>query len=111
MKRKRVLFLFMLMMAVTLQARIIVPDSYTAVHSDSSWYFTFDYDTPKPGTDEGMLIVTHLCTPDTCISTAQRHIQGKRYTKRYYQKGILHIEVTLDHKAQDIVQIKIQKIY
>lgn len=37
--------------------------------------------------------------------------QGKRYTKRYYQKGILHIEVTLDHKAQDLVQIKVQKIY
>ena len=37
--------------------------------------------------------------------------QGKRYTKRYYQKGILHIEVTLDHKIQDLVQIKIQKIY
>lgn len=62
------------------------PEDYTAVHSDSSWYFTFDYDTPKPGTDEGMLIVTHLCTPDTCISTAQRHIQGKRYTKRYIKR-------------------------
>lgn len=37
--------------------------------------------------------------------------QGKRYTKRYYQKGILHIEVTFDHKTQDLVQIKIQKIY
>ena len=63
-----------------------VPEDYTAVHSDSSWYFTFDYDTPKPGTDEGMLIVTHLCTPDTCVSTAERHIQGKRYTKRYVKR-------------------------
>ena len=63
-----------------------VPEDYIAIHSDSSWYFTFDYDTPKPGTDEGMLIVTHLCTPDTCISTAERHIQGKRYSKRYIKK-------------------------
>ena len=64
----------------------IVPEDYTAIHSDSSWYFTFDYDTPKPGSDEGMLIITHLCTPDTCISTAERHIQGKRYAKRYVKR-------------------------
>ena len=62
------------------------PEDYTAIHSDSSWYFTFDYDTPKPGSDEGMLIITHLCTPDTCISSAERHIQGKRYTKRYIKR-------------------------
>lgn len=62
------------------------PEEYTAVHSDSSWYFTFDYDTPKPGSDEGMLIITHLCTPDTCISSAERHIQGKRYSKRYIKR-------------------------
>ena len=62
------------------------PEDYTAIHSDSSWYFTFDYDTPKPASNEGMLIVTHLCTPDTCISTAERHIQGKRYSKRYVKR-------------------------
>ena len=64
----------------------ISPENYTAMHSDSSWHFTFDYDTPKPKSDEGMLIVTHLCTPDTCISTATRHIQGKRYAKRYVKR-------------------------
>ena len=62
------------------------PEDYTAIHSDSSWYFTFNYDTPKPGSDEGMLIITHLCTPDTCISSAQRHIQGKRYSRRYVKR-------------------------
>ena len=62
------------------------PENYTATHSDSSWHFTFDYDIPKPSSNDGMLIVTHLCTPDTCISTAQRHIQGKRYAKRYVKK-------------------------
>ena len=62
------------------------PEGYTAIHSDSCWYITFDYDTPTPGTDEGMLIITHLCTPDTCISSAERHIQGKRYSKRYIKR-------------------------
>lgn len=62
------------------------PEDYTAMHSDSSWHFTFDYDTPKPASDVGMLIVTHLCTPDTCISSAERHIQGKRYSKRYVKR-------------------------
>lgn len=62
------------------------PENYTTTHSDSSWHFTFDYDIPKPSSNEGMLIVTHLCTPDTCISTAERHIQGKRYAKRYVKR-------------------------
>ena len=62
------------------------PEDYTAMHSDSSWHFTFDYDIPKPSSNEGMFIVTHLCTPDTCISTAERHIQGKRYAKRYVKR-------------------------
>ena len=62
------------------------PRDYTATHSDSSWHFTFDYDIPKPSSNDAMLIVTHLCTPDTCISTAVRHIQGKRYAKRYVKK-------------------------
>lgn len=62
------------------------PEDYTTAHSDSSWYFTFDYDTPKPASNEGMVIVTHLCTPDTCISTAERYLQGKRYAKRYVKR-------------------------
>lgn len=62
------------------------PESYKATHSDSCWYFSFDYNTPKVASDEGMLVITHLCTPDTCISSATRHIQGKRYSKRYVKK-------------------------
>ena len=64
----------------------IVPKGYSATHSDSCWHFTFDYDTPKPASGEGMLIVTHLCTPDTCISTTEKHIQGKRYARRYVKR-------------------------
>lgn len=64
----------------------ISPDSYSMEHSDSCWHFTFDYDTPKPKSREGMVVVTHLCTPDTCVSSATRHIYGKRYSKRYLKR-------------------------
>ena len=37
--------------------------------------------------------------------------KGHRYTRRYYTKGILHIVVTTDNQTQDLVQIKISKIY
>lgn len=64
----------------------ISPESYSMEHSDSCWHFTFDYDTPKPKSREGMVVVTHLCTPDTCVSSATRHIYGKRYSKRYLKR-------------------------
>lgn len=64
----------------------ITPESYNATHSDSCWHFTFDYDTPKMPTNDGMLVVTHLCTPDTCISSATRHYHGKRYNRKYVRK-------------------------
>ena len=84
-QRLSVITLLFLATASTAVAQF-APEEYTAVHSDSSWYFTFDYDIPKPAPGEGMLIVTHLCTPDTCISTAEKHIQGKRYAKRYIKR-------------------------
>ena len=61
----------------------VTPQSTAATHSDSCWYFTFDYDTPDVRRDEGILVVTHICTPDTCISSARRHIQGKKYARQY----------------------------
>lgn len=64
----------------------ISPEQYSAIHSDSCWYFTFDYPTPKIASNEGLVIVTHLCTPDTCISSSVRHLQGKRYARRYIKK-------------------------
>ena len=43
MKQK---FLFLALLAVLLittgRAQVIVPDSYTAVHSDSCWYITMN---------------------------------------------------------------------
>ena len=85
MKQKLTITTLLLTMCSVTSAQF-APEDYTAIHSDSSWYFTFDYDIPKPASNEGMLIVTHLCTPDTCISTAERHIQGKRYSKRYIKR-------------------------
>lgn len=61
-------------------------ENYNATHRDSSWYFSFEYDSPKMKSDDGMIVVTHLCTPDTCISSAVRHIQGKRYSKKYAKR-------------------------
>ena len=69
------------------------PESYKVAHSDSCWYFTLDYDTPKMPKDEGLLVVTHICTPDTCISSAARHLQGKRYAKRYVKRYGTHPEL------------------
>ena len=85
MKQRLSVIALLLAAAGTVFAQF-APEEYTAVHNDSSWYFTFDYDTPKPAPGVGMLIVTHLCTPDTCISSAERHIQGKRYAKRYIKR-------------------------
>ena len=86
MKQRLSAIALLLAAAITASAQF-APEDYTAVHMDSSWYFTFDYDIPKPSPGEGMLIVTHLCTPDTCISTAERHIQGKRYARRYMKRN------------------------
>lgn len=86
MKRNIITTLLFTATLLTANAQIS-PQSYTATHSDSSWVFTFDYDTPKPPSGAGMLIVTHLCTPDTCVSTAERHIQGKRYARQYVKRN------------------------
>ena len=102
MKQRLSVITLLLATAGTVLAQF-APEEYTAVHSDSSWYFTFDYDTPKPAPGVGMLIVTHLCTPDTCISSAERHIQGKRYAKRYVKKH--HTQPTLQQHGPSSVTL------
>ena len=80
-----------MLLALTLSAGAqFSPENYNAVHNDSCWHFTLDYDNPKMPRDEGMLVVTHLCTPDTCISSATRHLQGKRYARRYAKRYGTH---------------------
>ena len=85
MKQKIIFTVILSALALVSQAQIS-PEQYSAEHSDSCWYFTFDYPTPKIASGKGMVIVTHLCTPDTCISSATRHLQGRRYARRYIKK-------------------------
>ena len=84
---KQKIFFTALIIAITsISQAQISPEQYSAIHSDSCWYFTFDYPTPKISSNKGMVIVTHLCTPDTCISSSTRHLQGKRYARRYIKR-------------------------
>ena len=84
---KRLPFFVALAIASLLNSTAQVsPESYNVEHSDSCWHFTFNYNTPKPKKSEGMVVVTHLCTPDTCVSSTTRHIYGKRYTNRYAKR-------------------------
>ena len=93
---KRSLFLCALLALSLTAGAQFSPENYSTIHNDSCWHFTFGYDTPKMPSNDGMLVVTHLCTPDTCVSSATRHLQGKRYAKRYIKKygnrPVLHKE-------------------
>ena len=81
------ILIFALLMSACMASRAQVsPKNYNAIHSDSCWHFTFDYDIPRMPSNDGMVVVTHLCTPDTCISSATRHYQGKRYSRRYVKR-------------------------
>ncbi|MBO7301235.1 MAG: hypothetical protein J6U58_00825 [Bacteroidaceae bacterium] len=84
--RQKIIFTVILSAMIFIAQAQISPEQYSATHSDSCWYFTFDYPTPKISSNTGMVIVTHLCTPDTCISSATRHLQGKRYARRYIKR-------------------------
>ena len=82
---KRSLFIAILLSAIAANAQFS-PEDYEVTHSDSCWHFTFDYNTPRMPKDAGMLVITHLCTPDTCISSSTRHLQGKRYARKYIKR-------------------------
>ena len=84
--KQRALITFLSAAAFCCATAQVTPKGTSAEHNDSCWYFTFDYETPDIGRNEGMLVVTHICTPDTCISSAKRHIQGKKYAKRYTRR-------------------------
>lgn len=83
---KRSLFLGAMLVLTIVASAQFSPENYSSMHNDSCWHFTFDYNTPKMPSDEGMLVVTHVCTPDTCVSSATRYLQGKRYSKRYIRR-------------------------
>ncbi len=85
MKRIPLLSLVVLLMSSAATAQITL-DSCSAEHKDSCWYVTFDYDVDNIPSNNGMLLISHLCNPDTCISSAARHFQGKKYAKRYIKR-------------------------
>ena len=85
MKRRLFIGALLATLSITANAQMS-PESYSATHKDSCWHFTLDYDMPKLGSKNGMVVVTHICTPDTCVSSATRHIQGKKYSKKYERR-------------------------
>lgn len=64
----------------------ITPENYSVEHKDSNWYVTLDYDVEKIPSKDGMLFITHICSPDTCISSAVKHFHGKKFSKQYVKR-------------------------
>ena len=81
MKRKISLFASMLLMTIISQARIIVPDSYAAVHSDSCWHITMSYFVDDIPDNEQLMLTSSICCPDTCVCDTTRCFQGKKFRK------------------------------
>lgn len=85
MKRISLFYLAILLTGSVATAQIS-PENYAVEHKDSSWYITLDYNVEKIPSNDGMLLITHLCNNDTCISSTTRHFQGKKYAKRYTKR-------------------------
>ena len=75
-----------LLLASCMATAQITLDNYSTAHKDSCWYITFDYQVDNIPSNDGMLFISHLCNPDTCISSAARHFQGKKFAKRYAKR-------------------------
>ena len=86
MKRKTLLFAMLLMVAAILQARIIVPDNYTVVHSDSSWHITMSYYVDDIPDNQQLVLSSSICCPDTCVSDTTKCFQGKKYRKAFLKE-------------------------
>lgn len=83
---KRIPLLFLVTLLSSAAVAQVSPENYTVEHKDSSWHITLDYDIDKLPSSDGMLFISHLCNTDTCISSAVRHFQGKKYAKRYVKR-------------------------
>ncbi len=77
--------LLTLLVSVNTTAQIS-PDSYSVEHKDSNWYVTLDYEIEKMPSKDGMVLISHICNPDTCITSATKHFQGKKFAKQYVKK-------------------------
>ncbi len=83
---KRIFAIIFVLMAVGRIAAQISPENCSIEHKDSNWYVTLDYEIDKIPSKDGMLLITHLCNPDTCITSAAKHFQGKKYAKQYVKR-------------------------
>lgn len=86
MKQKTLLFSFMLLMSAMAQARIIVPDSYSVIHSDSSWHITMSYYVDDIPDNEQLTLTSSICCPDTCVCDTTRCFQGKKFRKAFLKE-------------------------
>lgn len=83
---KRISAIIFALLAISRVAAQISPESCSVEHKDSNWYVTLDYEIDKMPAKDGMLLITHLCNPDTCISSTTKHFQGKKYAKQYVKR-------------------------
>ena len=79
--KQKFLFSALLILFFTIygRAQVVVPDSYTAIHSDSCWYVTMNYYVDEIPGKEQLLLTSSICCPDTCVSDIPRCFRGKRF--------------------------------
>ena len=97
--------LLALIMATTIGARVITPESYTAIHNDSCWYITMSYFIDDIPSNEQLILTSSIITPDTCVSDTPRIFQGKRLAKKANngqataRTGMQHCRMTIPENA------------
>lgn len=97
--------LFALIAATTIGARVITPESYTAIHNDSCWYITMSYFIDDIPSNEQLTLTSSIITPDTCVSDTPRIFQGKRFAKMANsdqstaRTGMQHCRMTIPETA------------
>lgn len=106
MKRKiTISTLLALFAATTISARVITPESYTAIHNDSCWYITMSYFIDDIPGNEQLTLTSSIITPDTCVSDTPRIFQGKRLAKKRSSgqptasTGMQHCKMTIPENA------------
>lgn len=83
MKKKILLYFVAVTMSCVAHAQSVKPQSCDVHHFDSCWYVTMNYHIEKMPTNDELILISHVCCPDTCINDTTRRFQGKRYAKRY----------------------------
>ena len=71
MKQKIIFSVILSTVAFISQAQVS-PEQISATHSDSCWYFNFNYPTPKISSNKGTLIVTLILAQTIYQTTHER---------------------------------------